>query len=286
MRKILLAFVVLMAALAAPAQAQILYGATGGNTASQLYSINPATGAAVAIGPIGFAVTGLARHPTTNVMYGATTPLDPVCSSCLITVNLATGAGTVIGPMGLTIAELAFSATGVLFGWSESTDDLATINIATGAAVAVGDSGLSTLGDGMSFVGGTLYVLPEGSGGNLYTVNTATGLPTLVAPVSGAPIAANFSAATTHPTTGVFFAMLNASPSVLVTVNVATGVVTNVGSTGITGMDALEFGAAAAVSPSSASGIPTLSEWAMILLGLLLAGVAVGKLHTERAPRR
>ena len=56
------------------AHAAVLYGANGaqGNPAS-LYILNPATGGIVStVGAIGFAVTGLAVHPTTGVLYGST----------------------------------------------------------------------------------------------------------------------------------------------------------------------------------------------------------------------
>ena len=64
--------------------AEVLYGADGaGGNASNLYILNPATGGTVStVGPIGFAVTGLAIHPTTRVLYGSTggTFYDPSLS--------------------------------------------------------------------------------------------------------------------------------------------------------------------------------------------------------------
>jgi IPTL-CTERM motif len=265
----------------AAAHAQILYGATGGSVASNLFSIDPATGAGTVIGPIGFAVTGLALHPSSGVMYGVTSNNSPVCAACLITVNLTTGTGTLIGPLGLIIAEVAFRADGTLFGWSESSDDLATINIATGAATTVSDSGLSTRGDGMVFVGGTLYVMPENDDGGLYSINTASGLPTLVATLTGSASGGGLpvSAATTHPTTGVVFAAsqnFGGPPAFLFTVNVATGAITNIGNT-VTGIDALEFGPAA--GPSGGASVPTLSQWALVLLALLIGAAALRRMR-------
>ena len=51
-----------------------LYGATGGNVASNLYTLNAANGATTP-GPLtapGVALTGLAVHPHTGILYGAT----------------------------------------------------------------------------------------------------------------------------------------------------------------------------------------------------------------------
>ena len=61
-----------------PASGETLYGADGaqGNP-SKLYTLDPASGAALStVGAIGFAVTGLAIHPATRVMYAR--PRTPV----------------------------------------------------------------------------------------------------------------------------------------------------------------------------------------------------------------
>ena len=91
----LLALVFAVAGLAMQgAHGQVLYAADGqGGVPGNLYVINQATGAIVqTIGPIGFAVTGLAFHPGTGVLYGTTgAENDP---PALIRINTTTGAGT------------------------------------------------------------------------------------------------------------------------------------------------------------------------------------------------
>jgi hypothetical protein len=259
MGRVALVLVAFLACAAPHADAITLYGATGGSTASNLYVIDQATGAATVVGPIGFAVTGLAFNPLTGVLYGASSTQSPSCSACLLTINPATGAGTAIGPFGGTISELAFAATGVLFGWFEGPDSLAQINLTTGAATVVGPSGLSTRGDGMSFnTAGTLYVMPRNNNGGLYTVNTTTGVPTLVATLSGAPSTAGapVAAASFDPATGVLYAGINdfgTPPAFLVTVNTTTGAVTTVGTT-VTGIDALVFVPTPTLSDSQEPG--------------------------------
>jgi hypothetical protein len=273
-RALLAALAFIAAPLAAHAQA-ILYGATGGNTLSSLYTVNTATGATTAVGPMGVAVTGMSRHPTTGVMYGVTTPNSPANPTSLIRINLTTGAITVIGPLGATVAEVEFRSDGTLFGWSESSDDLVTINLTTGAATVVGVTPLGTFGDGMVFVGASLRAMLTGAAGNIYTVDQTTGATTIGVALTGSPAGgASVAAATTQPGTGVVYAALN--PNWIVRVNMTTGVITTVGNTGVAPIDALAFGPLPAGVPLAA---PTLSEWALILLALAMAGLGASRLR-------
>ncbi len=126
----------------------ILYGTDGsqGNP-SELYILDKSDGSiGTTVGPIGFAVTGLAIHPTTGVLYGSTSNNDANFPGHLITINKETGQGTIVGDFGFivaasvgpfggiatqTMADLTFNPSGVLFGWLEnSTDDLFTIELA------------------------------------------------------------------------------------------------------------------------------------------------------------
>ena len=104
------------------------------------------TGATTSIGPIGFAVTGLAVDPISGTLYGSTSSLSPISPHSIITINTTTGAGTLVGSVGLDdeeVADLTFDAAGNLFGWTEMyTDDLVRIDTATGTATPVGESGL------------------------------------------------------------------------------------------------------------------------------------------------
>src|SRR6185436_5170548 len=70
-----------------------LYAADGRAVNGNLYSVDPATSAFVAIGAIGHAVTGLAISPQ-GVLYGAAT--DPGAAK-LITIDPYTAASTVVG---------------------------------------------------------------------------------------------------------------------------------------------------------------------------------------------
>ena len=82
-------------------------GPTGPAT---LYHISPTTGAATAIGPIGFARVGsLDFSPIAGKLYGVGSNGG---SAVLITINPSTGAGTQVGPLGFIagggIYDIAF----------------------------------------------------------------------------------------------------------------------------------------------------------------------------------
>jgi hypothetical protein len=74
-----------------------------------------------ATGPLGEAenfvnATGLAVHPTTNVVYAAM----KLCTGCgpgrsLVTINMETGVTTLVGEMPQPIASLSFHENGTLY---------------------------------------------------------------------------------------------------------------------------------------------------------------------------
>jgi Ca2+-binding RTX toxin-like protein len=238
-----------------------LYGATGGPTPSNLYLLDPASGAVLqTVGPIGFAVTGLAVDPSTGTLYGTTTALDPANPCSLITINKTTGAGTLVGAHGAcppedAVADITFTPDGTLFGWLEAdADDLATINKATGAASIVGDAGLSTLGSGLaSDSAGTLFFAGQTDIGPLRTVDRATGATTQVAFLNGTttdPIAAlAFNSA------GTLFGVridndLASRPTELITIDTASAAI-NVRGPSVNRLDAIAFETPSPPTPSA-----------------------------------
>ena len=80
--------------------APVLYGATGVTAldttpASNLYTINPETGATTSVGSIGKAITGLAVDGTDGRLYGVTAGVQLDGSARdLLSINPATGAST------------------------------------------------------------------------------------------------------------------------------------------------------------------------------------------------
>lgn len=241
-------FALLLAATTTEAQTRnILFGAVGGGTLSDLFILNPANGSVVAdLGPTGFSITGLRFDPTTGILYGSTANIGPSRGS-LITLNLFTGAGTLVGSFGIpnhTMADITFTKNGTLYGWAEAQrDDLHIINKATGAATDVGNAGISTYGSGLSANSkDVLYYTGSGGTGPLRTIDKATGLPTTVATLSGAPLGTGPINALAFNSADVLYGVQGSfgGTTHLITINTVTGVITDLG-TSLNGLDALAF---------------------------------------------
>lgn len=164
---------------------QMLYGANGagGNPDTHLFILDPESGDIVQdIGSINdvtnssinYPVTGLAFDPINGTLYGTTggggrrkiLSEGEERTQKLITIDPLTGSGTLIGTVTSTVvdnensnttithnmADIAFSASGSLYGWSEpNLDDLHLINKTTAVATSLGDSELETSGSGLEF---------------------------------------------------------------------------------------------------------------------------------------
>jgi hypothetical protein len=164
--------------------APVLYGATGANDLaappSNLYRINPDTGAATSIGPIGRAITGLAVDPTNLRLYAISGGIELAGTPRqLMTLDPATGAGTPVGAATANeIEDLAFDQFGQLYGWNTTGDDLVRIDKATGAVTKVGEANIDgpTFGGGLAFDrNGVLYSFLTGDAGLLHYANASTG---------------------------------------------------------------------------------------------------------------
>lgn len=192
--------------------------AGGGGGIPDIFTVNPATGEATLVGDTGLgvaAVEGLDFNATgtlyasVNIVGGAGTGADH-----LAIINKTTGVATIVGPFGsctgVTIpstaggsctiegmAGIAFDAAGNLWGSHRTVaagaPGLYRINVATGAATFVAPfldgSGGSPSGGVVSLqfaCNGTLYggtafpVEPATDGGNLITINPATGAFTTI----------------------------------------------------------------------------------------------------------
>jgi hypothetical protein len=199
-----------------------------------LFGIDPVTGAAHTIGPIGFAITGLAMF-TDGFLYGTESSRNDM--SRLIRIDPVTGAGTVVGPLETaaavahpSIADLTVS-NGVLFGWSENGDQPVTIDHLTGLVTVVG-GGTGSFGSGIAADAvGTIFSTTSGVNGTLDTVDPLTGVVTVGPAVTGAspnPSAINALAFLN----GTLFALGNdsdnspASALELYRIDTATGVMT------------------------------------------------------------
>lgn len=221
---------------------------------STLYSIDHTTGAATAIGPIGFnAVSAMAFDASGTLYAVGRRPSDSV--NVFLTINTTTGAGTEIGPTGVetlgfgnSVSDISFRGSdGALYAYLEAGDGLGRIDKSTGVATALGSTRISCCGNGMAF--SPDHVLFHSNEDSLHTLNQVTGEATVVAPMSF-PISSNdfprINGMDFQPGTGILFGSLNTNTTAgrvnyLVTVDTTTGVVTIIGTT-ITGLDALAFG--------------------------------------------
>jgi hypothetical protein len=225
-----------------------LFAADGaGGTLSSLYELNPATGAVKStIGPIGFAVTGMAVDPQTGTLYGVTGANDPASPSFLITINPTTGAGTIVGDelpsTKYGAADITFTSDGTLYGWSEDSDELVTINKTTGAATVVGPNTIGTYGSGLAASSSNiLFLTGDGDQGDLTTVNRTTGAATTVGTLNGANDEAinalAFNGSTLYGSS-VVICCNTSTTTELITINTSTGAITVIGPS-LAKMDAL-----------------------------------------------
>jgi hypothetical protein len=256
-------------ALAVPAAsaAPVLYGATGvaaddSLPASNLYSINPDTGAATSIGSIGKAITGLAvDNADGGKLYGVTAGVYlSGAERQLLRIDPATGASTVVGSLGANeIEDLAFSPLGQLYGWNETGDDLYSINKANGALTKVGESNQGvTFGDGLAFDrNGWLWGALDGDFGHLSVLSPSSGAVTTGPRVSGSPnkTGAMISSADFACDGLTMYGVVNdfGGASNLVTINTATGAITNKGAS-VNGLDAIAWGGCAPPPQVTAGG--------------------------------
>jgi DNA-binding beta-propeller fold protein YncE len=174
---------------------EIFYAADGaGGNLSHLYVLDPSSGAVIQdVGPIGFAVTGLAVDPVDGTLYGSTsrqTSAGAPNPGSLIAIDRRTAVGRLVGdlrPDSETAADIAFTPDGALFGWLQpDSSDLVTIDKATGAASIVGDSGLNTEGSGLaSSPAGVLFLAENADNGPLRTVDRNSGATATVATMNG-----------------------------------------------------------------------------------------------------
>src|SRR5437764_150874 len=136
-----------------PPTPAVLYVASGTfGVQGILYTLDPATGAVLTtVGPLNdaggnnYGMTGLRYHPTTGIVYGATTTTSPTNPNYLVTVDPATALVTPIGPFGTGafLTDLAIDpTTGTMYGVSGNNQKFYTVDTATGQAVQIGSTGI------------------------------------------------------------------------------------------------------------------------------------------------
>jgi hypothetical protein len=247
------------------ADASTLYTSTSGSAGGTLYIVDQATGAIVQnVGPlndvngINYGITGMAFHPTTGILYGATHNYVNASSATLrrlVTINPATAQVTVIGSFNLpvvpgtnprapTMSDISFDAAGNLYGVGSIGAQLYSINTSTGQATQIGNAGFDyTEGGGLAVSSaGVFYGTPHVDKYGTYssTLGTFTFITNPVKPAGGPYGALGFDGGT------LYGANKGNTSQRLVTIVPATGAVTDVGAIPLLGVDAIAFKPAAA----------------------------------------
>jgi len=239
------------------------------------------------IGAIGFQRVGAIDFSPGGTLFGV--GFDGA-TTVLITINTTTGVGTRVGSLGLglgnvVVQDIAFRPSdGTLFAFAEGL--ILTINTTTGAATILGDAGIGfPFGNSLAFQGTTLYYANES---DLYTINQTTGAATLVRPIIYQAPPGGFPrppAMKFEPGTGTLFASVFSSGgpggfrSNLMIIDPATGQTTIVMPLPIT-TDGIAV--TSGDLPVGAS-IPTLSEWAQIVLVSVMVLVGLAALRRRRS---
>jgi hypothetical protein len=285
----------ILAAISVPVNAQLLYGAATGVPSgenaplpSSLYLLDPATGGATLIGPIGFDnVTGLAflgdgrlvGSANGDTIFGSRT-------SILIEIDPVTGAGALIGIIGQDfndgcgrVPDITYDpSTNSLYGWGDrcpttNDDRFLVIDQNTGAGTIIGPTGFEGSGNGLAVnrLSGEIFAAP---GEGLYTVDPTTGAATLI-PATADNVPCLINALDFQPGTNILFGSLfdvNVCTGFtafgggfhLVTIDTVNGSTANVGLT-VPGLDAIVF-----QPESEARPIPAITEWGMIAMAAVL----------------
>jgi len=213
--------------------------ATGAETFIIPTTTQDATGAMVDVG----VVSSMLYVPSTGLWWLGTGG-NAECQGCIQTLNPTTGVATTLIQPGLRgIPGLAIHpTTGAIYSWEgDSTDELYEFDAVTGVPDTL-FTGLPmpSSGTGTTFsTGGALYVAADDE---LWEMNPATGVPTLIDQFTFAGFPAFGSASqtigsmATRPSDGVVFGILKDGGGVnatqvtyLVTISLTDAVVTNVG---------------------------------------------------------
>lgn len=221
---------------AAPVQSGLLYGAEGSSkTTSDLYTIDPVTVALTSVGPIGFALTGMAFRPSDGVLFGATSQQSASDARSLITIDTSTGTGTLVGAFliggGSTLGDIAFTQDDSLYGYDTGSHTLWEVNTSTGLATQVSGTVAGGQGFGCSVDSSDNFYVFHTTSGVFYLVNVSTGGLTAQPNLNNSPISGSVGAASFDSADVCYASLLSALSVHLVTIDIATGTITDVGAT-------------------------------------------------------
>ena len=199
-------------------------------------------------------LSAMVYRPQSHTIYLGIGGSSPSCPGCILTLNPSTGVAS------LELSLCAIQGLAVAPGTGNmrmfACDTFFSFDPLTATATSIVPNPTTGLGFGLSYaLNGTLYVAVGGGGvSTLWTLDPVSGASTLVGSLTFVgnsvidpfvPANGKIVSMTTHPTTGVLFALLNdgsggAGPTYLITINPATLVAKLIGQTQ-GGLDGLAF---------------------------------------------
>ncbi len=285
--------------LGSTVQAQILYGIShiGRDGLSTLHIIDIETGVANPVGPIGFERCGSMDFNAQGLLFAICERADGSDITVLVEINTISGAGTEVGPTDNCEAwtDMSFrNGDGTLFATGYNFNPLSpcteTMGLVQNWLTTINtETGLSTLIAIINQVEGggnaaafspmdTLFYLVgdfNTPGINvLYTVNQLTGATNVISNPTYPTITPDdlprTNAMDFDQSTGVLYLSITSGGGTIMvprqnflgTLDINTGVVTVIGPT-VLGMDAIAF-------MPGPRNIPTLSEWGLIAMAVIL----------------
>ena len=248
-----------------------LYAVNGGSNAaipSLLYILDPANGSILqTVGNTGFSgIKGIDIHPVTGLMYGIAKPGGSGGGTGqLISIDLNTAVATAIGPMIPTkITDISFDPAGQLY--AKTRDGRILIVDITNASTVV----LSTCcpGDETGIAINSADQLYTNDGQDLRLVNKTTGVLISTTTITGA--ATDIRNAITFDNADVLYGLDDLSD--LARIDLPSGNSTILGAINNPNGDNMT---AISFCPVLPPPVPTLSQWGLVCMGLLLIIVGV-----------
>jgi hypothetical protein len=168
-----------------------LYGVSsiffGGGGTGDLIIVDPLTGNATAVGPVGFTVVDDLAVAPDGTIFAVVQPGGPTAGGpALAKIDPNTGAGTIIGPIGSCVEGLSFAPDGTLFGAADifncsSAQTLIEIDTTTGAGTIIGPIGFNDV-DAISFTSDGVLIGANLVTDVLFTIDPTTGASTTIGP--------------------------------------------------------------------------------------------------------
>ncbi len=202
----------------------LLYAVDSTNGPSRLHLLDPHDGSIVrTFGFLGFDwVLGIDIDPTTGILYGVTS----TSPASLLTIDPTTGVATHVGQTADYAGDISFDPQGRLYAWSDAWG-IATIDPATGDFTPLPPCDCAFFAGIAIDSRGNLFA--SNYGGDLYQLDPFTGEILSTIPLSGTgSFLLEFDA------NDVLFMAQNSSAGLpLVTIDVTTGAVTDLGQIGL-----------------------------------------------------